>query len=428
MASFHGMASNRLTTRKMSGASFRGSGRHQGRGLRQIWKRCADQRAEWRIGSKFDDRTRTPTFLMIPFDGERSAMGDLLPEKRDPAMLRILVVSSSLEPPAGSRSLKDLVPDTVDAYKKKIKGALMLDREQEPKLPIKYVRCDHQWSASTFQHTVRQLCRADVAFFDTTNYQPLVMVLLGIRSAVKNGINITCTHDMLNADFWSRLPFNIKELYPLGIGVGVTEPNRRLGTMLLEAIARNRDLPDYQDLPSFHAIRRTGRPTRYPREIPYEKEILWLCSYDSGYTESTNAQTVREKMHADFGESVKFVRVTEIVNPELASQKLFDAIRRYELCVIDWTQWSSNIFFELGVRIAANPTAPVCLLSDHPEPAWRPKAKASTAAKHRYEEQARQVKWLAGAFAAIPYSVKKSWNAAEIKARNRVDAISVSCC
>jgi hypothetical protein len=310
-----------------------------------------------------------------------------------------------------------LVPDTIEAYKRQIRAALQLDRRLELKNHIQHVRCDHEWSASKFQQTVRQLCRADIVFFDTTDYQPLVMVLLGIRSAVKNGINITCTHDKLDADFWSRLPFNIKELFPLGIGADVSKPNLILGKMLSEAIRRNRDLPDYQDLPSFHAIRRTGLSARYPREISYKEEILWLCSYHSAYTDSSNAQTVREKIQAEFGGDVVFLRATEIVTPELASHKLFDAIRRYELCVIDWTQWSSNIFFEFGVRLATNPVAPVCLISDQPEPAWRPKAKATKLAKRRYEEQSQQVKWLAAAFAAIPYSVKTRWNALEIKDR-----------
>jgi hypothetical protein len=393
-------------------------------GLKRIWRQCSDRRAEWRRIPKFDDRTRVPTFSTEPFAGhpdgwfadDRKVDGDLLPEKGDPSTLRILVVSSSLPPDGGSRSLKDVVDSAVKGTRKKLPGALALPGGRDVTPIIHEVRCDDSLSAGEFQHAVRQLCRADVVFFDTTNYQPLVMVLLGIRSAVKTGINITCTHDRLDAKFWSRLPFNIKELYPLGIGGGVEEPNLRVANMLRKALEKSRELPDYQDLPSFRAVRRANTLISSD-DASNTNEILWLCSYDSEYTESKNVQTVRQSIKAVFGEDLRFLRLTEIVTPELASHKLFDAIRRFEVCVIDWTQWSSNIFFELGVRLAVNPTAPVCLLSKSPAPAWLPLGEEAPAEKRRFEEQTKQVKWLQTAFAAIPYDAEVPWDAAEVETR-----------
>src|SRR5262249_12719299 len=37
-------------------------------------------------------------------------------------------------------------------------------------------------------------------------------------------------------------------------------------------------------------------------------------------------------------------------------------------CVVDWTYWRPNVFFELGVRLACSDTGPICLL-DRTDPA-----------------------------------------------------------
>lgn len=85
-------------------------------GLKEIWDRCEFQRSRWKdLGkglSKFDDRTRVPIFdgsrfVVVPFQAP------LLPENRKSVDLRLLVVSSSLEPPPGTGSLYDLVAATI---------------------------------------------------------------------------------------------------------------------------------------------------------------------------------------------------------------------------------------------------------------------------------------------------------------------------
>lgn len=34
------------------------------------------------------------------------------------------------------------------------------------------------------------------------------------------------------------------------------------------------------------------------------------------------------------------------------------------MCLVDWTEWRPNVFFELGVRLAASKIAPVCVIED----------------------------------------------------------------
>jgi hypothetical protein len=44
------------------------------------------------------------------------------------------------------------------------------------------------------------------------------------------------------------------------------------------------------------------------------------------------------------------------------SQRTYEALRRHELCVVDWTQWRANVFYEFGVRLAVSNQDPICLL------------------------------------------------------------------
>jgi thioredoxin reductase len=397
-------------------------------GLHAIWDRCEGKRLAWTdLGeglSKFDDRTRVPIFQREQF-AAAPADFELFPKDRDHVHLRVLVVTSSISPSPGSRPLWDVVRDTIPAFNEKVKGALNLNKNDVLQVDVKHIRCQkEEWSSQWFVHAVRQLCRADVVFFDISDFQPLVMTLLGIRSVARRGINIICTYDPINSALWSRLPFNIKELYPIGIGPDTTNQSRRLGKTLLDALAKRRAFPEYLDLPGFNALRRVSLSTRFQRTILWDEKgggILWLCSFHSDYAAATNASTIQDKMQAMFGDDIELRRVTDIESPELVSQKLFDAIRRYEFCLVDWTQWSSNLFFEFGVRLAASPLAPVCYISDHPKAPWFSRDVMPADSNGRYEKQQDQIDWLTKAFAAISYRVGDSWSAAE--ARRRVDAM-----
>jgi hypothetical protein len=75
-----------------------------------------------------------------------------------------------------------------------------------------------------------------------------------------------------------------------------------------------------------------------------------------------------------FGLKTRFQRITDIVSPQLVSQRLYSAMRRRDLCVVDWTTWSANVFYELGVRLAVNRFATISILgpeAERTEQQWR---------------------------------------------------------
>lgn len=387
-------------------------------GLLDIWQHCHEVRAKWRAGSKFDDRTRVRIFH-DDFAQEATSPERLLPPDHARERLRVLVVSSTSPVPPGARALDSLVHDATGSFEKKLKQVLQLGRNDALHREFGGITCEPTaFSRRWLERATRQLCRADVVFFDISEYQPLVMLLLGVRAAARRGVNILCTYEEGTASFWSRLPFNIKEMHPLDVGPRQEDPQQQVGHMLLDALARHSALPGYCDLPGFDQLRRGSVSDRFRNPIHWEDEILWLCSFDSAYAEQTNARTIRDKVRVVVGDQVAVRRLTEILSPELASQKLFDAIRRYKLCIVDWTQWSSNVFFEFGVRLAANPRAPICLVSDFPPPAWSRDGETTPAkiARHR-----AQIEWLERAFAAIRYRVDRAVDFDLFEIRHRIE-------
>jgi hypothetical protein len=53
-----------------------------------------------------------------------------------------------------------------------------------------------------------------------------------------------------------------------------------------------------------------------------------------------------------------------MTSPRLVGQELYENIRLARTCLVDWTHWRANVFFELGVRLACSSIDPVCMLDD----------------------------------------------------------------
>src|SRR5262249_42818577 len=76
-----------------------------------------------------------------------------------------------------------------------------------------YLRAEAALSSELFQATVRAIWSADVLIADVTGFDtPAVMLLLGIRAAVRRGVSITCTRKTLTSEVWKTVPFNIREV------------------------------------------------------------------------------------------------------------------------------------------------------------------------------------------------------------------------
>src|SRR6516164_7067657 len=44
--------------------------------------------------------------------------------------------------------------------------------------------------------------------------------------------------------------------------------------------------------------------------------------------------------------------IIDQVSPRLVGQRLYEAIRRSDMCIADWTLWRANVLYECGVRLA----------------------------------------------------------------------------
>jgi hypothetical protein len=216
--------------------------------------------------------------------------------------------------------------------------------------------------------TVRQLCVTDVVVFDLTSYEPGIMLLLGVRSAVRRGVTIGSTSLPLTVGTWADAPFNIKELNL------VSHSAPKIGTELIESILGRRIIyglkalattPRYRDSVCYEAVRYLLPSERAP--MTARVGALVLCSYDSTYDRQWEhvKAAIGSHLEQEFPTSRQQVSRAIDLNLKsgrLASETIYGEIRRAELCVVDWSAWSANVFFELGVRLAVSRFGAECVI------------------------------------------------------------------
>ncbi|HEY0174567.1 MAG TPA: NAD(P)-binding protein [Pyrinomonadaceae bacterium] len=248
-----------------------------------------------------------------------------------------------------------------------------------------------------FGRAVRALCRADVVVFDLSEEKrcPEAYVLLGIRSVARRGITIVTTRfknpssavtatdgspepevvELPPEPEESDAPFSVPELPFLLQDInfcGWGKKEDAFVTRLRRAIEEGRARADrlgliYRDLPAYEEVRQLGpRPEDY-RVLPPDEAVLFLCPLDQTYREKNGSWLKARAGAEDTGRYI-----VESPSPERTSIKLYNAIRRTQFCVVDWTQRRPNVFFELGVRLAASPMPPVCVI--HKGEEWAKKS------------------------------------------------------
>ncbi|MGW0503079.1 caspase family protein [Micromonospora sp. NPDC003241] len=237
-------------------------------------------------------------------------------------------------------------------------------------------------STRSFQEAVQSVCSADLAFFDLTDLEPAVVVLLGMRAVVRRGVTICFLQE--SEDKHGGLagvpPFLLRDINVVSFSPGGVLPEDLLGARALAGI---RDLSRapfrYADLPGFDAIRQLP-PVLDRTVIPYHERVLVLCSFDSAYG-SRNWPEIQRRLkravearrtsrgdgtgNADDPEmraSVRVERTLDMGSARVVSANLLEAIRLTDLCVCDLTGWKPNVLFELGMRLAARPLEPVCII------------------------------------------------------------------
>jgi hypothetical protein len=327
-------------------------------------------RAAWKAEPQGSDRTRVQ--LWDPADFDPAGAWWQAEEEGEPdagADLRFFTLTSTS--PREPVALPKLVKVAAETFKGEIKQVFGR-RQVEPDLAMSFAATnvnDALASSTAFDRTVGFLCRSDVAVIDVTGFEPGVMLFLGIRSAARRGVTLVTTNDEVSSGAWARLPFNVRELFPLGVkqrvyNIGSPEhPTNVMGRALAQSIGRYRSLPDYLDVPAYEAVRRGEAAPGVDSQ-----SILWLCSFAEEYRACEayiqNGFSTAYGYDSTGRAQCRLERVTEIGSAQLVTQRLYGAIRRTGLCLVDWTLWSPNVFFELGVRLAVSSMGPVCLLDD----------------------------------------------------------------
>ncbi|GAA2480021.1 caspase family protein [Winogradskya humida] len=234
-------------------------------------------------------------------------------------------------------------------------------------LPTEVRAADVFIDTASFERAVTAVCEADLAFFDLTDMEPAVLVLLGIRAVIRRGVTICSTAEDSTGLLSPTPPFLLRDINVVRHGAGTVAQEwfrRRAVAGILDFI---RAPHRYADLPGFDAVRqpRTGRLER--SRIPFDERVLVLCSFDPGRDQNWEQQLSPSLKAAVAGRSTRSVntrieRTLEMVSARLVSANLFEAIRFTDFCLCDLTGWRPNVLFELGMRIAANPIEPVCVL------------------------------------------------------------------
>jgi len=219
------------------------------------------------------------------------------------------------------------------------------------------------------------VCAAPVMIADVTGFEPAVMLLLGVRAVVRRGVTIMSTGERLSDTHLSQLPFNIQEskLVYHGFSSDSKDPNPLdvISEAMRDGLRELKSHPRYLDLPVYDAVR--CAPPERPASVPAAGQpgpeahqtgsdsVVVLCPFNPAY--QPHWTQVWDRIHLKYPNK-RIVRIRDVASPRLVGQTLYEQIRWAETCIVDWTYWRPNVFFELGVRLACSEIGPVCLLDE----------------------------------------------------------------
>ncbi|MEM8718698.1 MAG: caspase family protein [Cyanobacteria bacterium P01_G01_bin.39] len=222
-------------------------------------------------------------------------------------------------------------------------------------------------SPERLENTVKALCQAEIAVFDVTDYESAVMLMLGIRSVVRRGVTIASYGGNYTIGGPLNYPFSIKEVNIVSHSNEQLEngedPIVLIGQKIIAGFEQLRNIPSYLDLPVFDAIRTLppDREQRIPKE--YTEQVLVLCSFSQHYTNNNWKHHLKRHLPTYLqNDKALILRTLDLKSTRLVSQSLYEAMRLTLMCIVDWTEWRPNVFFELGVRLASVDTDPVCII------------------------------------------------------------------
>lgn len=227
-------------------------------------------------------------------------------------------------------------------------------------------------SEKSFTAAIEALCKAELAVFDLTGFQPGVLILLGIRAVARRGVTLSSVGGAYTVGGQLAIPFNLQLLNLAAHsrnqedeGKGL-RPWELLGDKIKTGYGELADLPHYLDLPAYESVRQLGIESSAYRPIRYDEKVLVLCPFSPEYTERNWKRFLEAELPGKLMQSLRkagravddpprLERLLDLKTPRLVAQTLFEAIRRVDMCIIDWTGLRPNVMFEAGVRLATNP-------------------------------------------------------------------------
>jgi hypothetical protein len=265
---------------------------------------------------------------------------------------------------------------------------------------------------------VRLVVESDVALFDVTNFEPGIMLLMGIRAASRRGITIASHGQWREGELLSR-PFNLSDLslathLSSEVRVGKDTTVERLGDRIVTGFGQMANVPAYLDMPAHDGIRSLGYSLDSWSTIGLDALALVLCSYSKEFYDNwLNLQLQVQESLSDYDLYPEVSRLQDLPNPQLVSQALYEKIRRCSACIADWTGWSPSTFFELGVRLAISPWGAIQIVDDQ----WIDDRLNSTAPGDSVT-RLEQVKFMREIFSPISYRGKSDGRLGESIARD----------
>jgi len=229
--------------------------------------------------------------------------------------------------------------------------------------PVVALMEDSLVSPGRWLQLVKALCAAPVMIADVSRLRPAVMAALGVRSVVRRAVTLTSTADPFNEAHLRQLPFNIQEakLTFHGGKFEAKDPNNPvtlISQAMRDGLLESRLHSRYLDLPAYDAVRCPIPETVAGLQAARES-VLVLCSFQAEYKE--NWQALSDYLLTHFAPKQP-VRMLDLGSPRLVGQALYEFIRWAGTCIVDWTSWRPNVFFELGVRLACSNIGPICVI------------------------------------------------------------------
>ena len=264
----------------------------------------------------------------------------------------------------GTEDIVSTIKGSLERHEEEIAGDVDVGQFLKDRGRIVAVRVTEALSTpERWLRLVEALCAAPLMIVDVTNFEPGVMMALGVRAVVRRGITIASTVNRLDEAELSALPFNIQETKLISHGdadpdITVQDPRYSLNIIAKTVLNGLRELhanPRYLDLPAYDAVR-CPIPTGQQKA---REAILVLCSFHKEY--APNWRNLSDGLAKHYP-AKQAVRMRDIVSPRLVGQALYEYVRWTKTCVVDWTHWRANVLFEFGVRLACSSVEPVCLL------------------------------------------------------------------